>query len=128
MSDPIALLTEVWNVASIVFSAGAGLALGYFAVGQVASDPAYASGESTPREYGALVALLAGAIGLVFFSFQVLATYVDGDPGWTRVVSRLFIWFLYSVAIGVGTTARLRWHVSRKKAEAHAQAMRELDK
>lgn len=119
-------LTEVWNLASILFAICAGVGLGALAVGHYASDPAYASGEATSAEYGVLVGFLAIAIGLVFFGFQVLATYLDGDPHWTRVVSRFGVWVVYSVAIGLGTGMRLTWHTSRKHAEAHARAEQEL--
>lgn len=121
------MITEVWNPASLLFAAVAGLLLGWFAVGRYASDPVYASGQASPREYGVLVALMAIAVGLVFFGFQVLGTYIDGDPAWTRVVSRFFIWMLYCVAIGFGTTWRLQFHANRRKTIAHERAVEKLD-
>lgn len=121
-------ITEVWNPASLAFSAVAGLLLGWFAIGRYATDPSYASGQASPREYGVLVASLAIGVGLVFFGFQVLGTYIDGDPGWTRVVSRFFIWMLYCVMIGVGTTGRLHYHVGKRRATAHQRAVTTLEK
>lgn len=122
------LLTEVWNEYTILFAICAGISLGYLVVGHYASDPAYASGEATSVEYGVLVATLAVAIGLVFFGFQVIATFIEGDPLWTRVVSRFGIWVVYSVAIGLGTGIRLTRHTRRKRAETHARAEHELNK
>lgn len=119
-------ITEVWNAASLSFAALAGMLVGYLAIGRFASDPAYASGEATPREYGVLTAVLASAVGLVFFGFQILGTYLDGDPGWTRVVSRLFIWLLYCSAIGLGTWLRLARNRNMRHRQAQDAAKREL--
>lgn len=127
MMISVADLTEVWTPASILFAASCGVLLGLLAIGKYSSDPAYASGESTPLEYGLLVAVLCAAIGLVFFGFQIIGTYVAADPEWTRVVSRLGLWLLYAGAIGLGTYVRLTWHVSRKHTEARENAARELD-
>lgn len=118
---------EVVNLASVSFAVLAGLAVGYLAIGRYASDPAYASGKASPTEYGLLVAGLAAAVGAVFFGFQILGAIVDGDQLWTRVASRLVVWFLYSMAIGMGTTIRLARHAQRKRAEAHENALRELN-
>lgn len=118
---------EVVNAASISFAIFAGLAVGYLAIGKYASDPAYASGQASPTEYGLLVAGLAAAVGAVFFGFQILGAIVDGDQLWPRIASRLIIWFLYSMAIGMGTSIRLERHVRRKRDEAHAGAIRELN-
>lgn len=118
---------SVWNPATVAFALVAGFLLGFLAVGRYAADPAYASGEASPSEYGVLVTVLAGATGLVFFSFQILGTYLDGDPLWPRVLGRLAIWFIYCAAIGAGTATRLTWHVDRKHAEARENATRELD-
>lgn len=121
-------LVEVWNLASVVFAIFAGTLLGALAVGHYASDPSYASGQATPVDYAVLVGVMTTAVGLVFFGFQVLGSFLDDDPLWTRVVSRFGLWVVYSVAIGVGTWARLRWHAQRKRAEVHARADHELNK
>lgn len=122
----LASVTEVWNAASVGFAVVAGFLVGYFAVGRFASDPFYASGEATPAEYGVLTAGLIAWIGLVFFGFQVIATYATGDPGWSRVVSRFCIWLLYAGAIGAGITIRLRYQATKKKAMVHDRAVEEL--
>lgn len=119
-------ITEVWNAASLSFALVAGGLLGFFAIGKYASDPSYASGEASAKEYGVLVAVLASAVGLVFFGFQVLGTYLANDPGWTRVVSRFFIWLLYCGAIGFGTWARLIHNANMRHREAQNAAHREL--
>lgn len=124
---PLELLTEVWSPASLLFAIVAGLLLGYFAIGRYASDPVYASGQATPREYGLLVAALAIAVGLIFFGFQVLGTYLDGDSGWTRVVSRFFVWVLYCGAIAFGTTVRLNGHAKARHDKVHARAVKKLE-
>lgn len=124
----LAELTEVWTPLATAFAVVAGLALGYFVIGRVGSDPAYASGKATAVEYGTTTAFLTAAVGLVFYSFQALGTYLDHDPSWTRVVSRYCLWALYSVCIGVGVTARFKTHADRKHAEAHQRAVDEINK
>ena len=120
-------LVEVWTPLSVVAAIAAGLVVGFVLVGRFASDPAYASGVATPIEYGVIIAVLAAAIGMIFYSLQIFTSYIGGDTAWTRVVSRFGLWVLYAAAIGLGTWVRLRRHISRKHNEAHDRAVSELE-
>ncbi len=119
-------LIEVWSPLSILAALVSGLIVGYLLVGRFASDPAYASGVSTPIEYGIVAAVLAAALGAIFYGLQIATSWFGGDTAWTRVVSRFGLWALYSVAIGIGTWIRLNRHIARKHAEAHERAVAEL--
>jgi hypothetical protein len=50
-------LAEVWTQLSILVALASGLAVGFVLVGRFAADPAYASGQSTPLEYGVVTAI-----------------------------------------------------------------------
>lgn len=120
-------LVEVWTPLSIAAAVLSGLVVGYFLVGRFASDPAYASGIAGPFDYAVITAVLSIAIGMIFYSLQILTSFIGGDTAWTRVVSRFGLWVLYAIAIGVGTWIRLRRHIRRKHVEAHERAIHELE-
>lgn len=119
-------ITQVWSLIAVTFAILAGLGLGVLVIGRYASDPAYASGESSALEYGAITGVLAVAIGLVFYGFQIIGAIIDNDASWTRVVSRACLYVLYAACIGVGTGVRLSWHTRRKHREAHDRATEAL--
>lgn len=120
-------LVEVWTPLSIVAAILSGLVVGYFLVGRFASDPAYASGIAGPVDYALITAVLSIAIGMIFYSLQILTSFIGGDTAWTRVVSRFGLWVLYALAIGFGTWLRLRRHIALKHVEAHERAVHELE-
>jgi hypothetical protein len=122
----LAELTEVWSPLSVLAAAIPGFLLGYLLLGRFAADPAYASGDATPLDYGVLTAILTAATGLIFYGFQIITSLVDGDTHWTRVVSRYAIWVLYSLAIGIGLWLRLHRHIAARHAAAHERAVAEL--
>lgn len=121
-------LTEVWTPLSVVLAALAGLVLGYFVIGRIASDPTYASGRAKPREYGVLTSGLTVAVGLVFYSVQIIAVYIYDDNELARVLGRFGLWVLYGVCIGVGVSVRLRRYYKTKRDEAHERAVAAIDK
>lgn len=123
----VAVVTEVWNPLSILLALLSGGALGYLVLGRYAADPAYASGTATPLSVGVLTSVLTAAVGLVFFSVQILATYLADDPDWTRAASRLTVWVIYSAAIGTSVALRLKLHNDHKHVEARSRAVKETN-
>lgn len=120
-------ISSVWTPLSVSVAVGSGLALGFVLLGRFAADPTYASGKSSPLESAILAIVLTAAIGLVFYGGQIATSWVGGDTGWVRVMSRYGIWLAYSIGIGVGLWLRLHHHLARRRSDAHARAVSELE-
>src|SRR5258706_15841948 len=97
----LAELVSVWTPLSIGVAMASGALLGYVALGRFAADPAYASGIAGPGEVAILATVLTAATGLIFYGGQVGTSWIAGDAGWVRLLSRYGIWLAYSIAIGI---------------------------
>jgi hypothetical protein len=120
-------LLVVWSPATLIVSVIAGLGVGYWIVGRVAADPAWASPSASAGGLALLVAVLAIGVGLVFFVGQATATAVEGGP-WERVASRFGLWVVYAIFLGLGTGRRVADHMEARRAAARIRAHRELDR
>lgn len=119
-------LLVVWSPTTLIVAVLAGLGVGYWIVGRIASDPVWVAGTATPRGLGILTILLAVAIGLVFYAGQTAATWAENDDAWPRVVSRFGLWVVYSVFLGLGTWRRVADHLEARRTAARLRAKSEL--
>lgn len=120
-------LTEVWTPLSIIVNALGGVLFGAFVVGWAITNPAYSVLDADPGEIAFVTSAISTAGGLVFYGIQTATTFLDGDTGWTRVVSRFAIWVLFAAAIGVGAWVRLVIDRHQRRSRAHKRAIAELD-
>jgi hypothetical protein len=124
----LADLTEVWAPLSLVANAIGGLLFGFAVIGWALVNPQYSTKTARPLEVAFVTFAITSCGGLVFYGIQTATTFLDGDAGWTRVVSRFGIWVLFAAAIGVGAWVRLHIDLRIRRDRAHRRALAELNK
>lgn len=119
-------VAQVFTAVNLITGVLGGLLAGYFLVGLVAADPTWVSPLATPRRVAVLVASYNVAVGGLFYLGQTVAALMDGDTGWPRLATRFLLWIVFSLALGVGTYARLVVHARQRERQARERVRREL--
>lgn len=120
------LFTAVLNPLSVGVAIVTGSLFGLLGVGWFASNPVYSSGLASEIRVATLTVAMTVFAGLVFYAGQTAATYLFGDPMWTRVASRYIVWLVFATSIGCGTYARMRRARALRRRHAHDRAIDEL--
>lgn len=126
MNELLNAIAIVWTPATLTAAVVAGVAMGVFVVGWVATNPAYASGIASPVAIARLVGVMGVATGVVFYVGQTVAAAADGDPGWYRIASRFGLWLVYAVCLAVGSWIRLSQDQRARRIRAERKARAEL--
>lgn len=120
-------LTLVWTPATVIAAIAAGLVIGIFPIGWLATRPRYQLASVRPAEYGILVAISVAIIGAAFYVAQIIAGTIDGDPFIIRAASRYALFAIFSPAMGLGTWLATRLGAATRGRETRAIAQDRLD-
>lgn len=113
---------NIWSPGTVIAALVTGFLLGFLFLGYLAAAPTYASVRLTAAKTALFTVASTLLTGIVFWGGQTFAAWLEGDPGWPRVMTRYVLWVIWALAMGVGTWLRLSIHDHRKARQARKAA------